>query len=444
MFYDSSSSTSSSTNSSNGSTSISNKISALQQAQLVKQSISALTECGFHVHSVVCDGAYTNQSTAVHLGCHINHEELTTTFEHPDDPSQTVQYLFDAAHLIKVVRNCLADLKILKCNSGKLTKWQYIVELHQLQVKHTLYLGNKLKGKHLDYTRNKMNVRLAAQTLSASVADAIEYCRQDLNLPQFTGSEETCTFLRWFDRMFDLCNSSNCLGKGSKSALNKANFETKSKFVDDACDFVTTLTDCDGKPLVKGKRKTGFIGFIVTMRAVIAVGKRLLFSNNYSFFLTYTLSQDHLETLFSKIRRKGGNNNNPNALQFKWALRALLQRNGVTESHRGNCHSLPEVNNTLFVESSSADATPLPADSSPIPQLPPNSESPDAQLTKMLLNPGVYHDHVFHYIAGFICRRLKEKIVCSDCCAFLSTSNRALADSTLTHEKNRGGLIFVS
>ncbi|GFR84477.1 THAP domain-containing protein 9 [Elysia marginata] len=62
----------------------------------------------------------------------------------------------------------------------------------------------------------------------------------------------------------------------------------------------------------------------------------------------------------------------------------------------------------------------------------------------MLLNHGVYHGHVLHYIAGFICRRLKEKIVCSDCCAFLSRSNRALADSTLTHKKNRGGLIFVS
>ncbi|GFR99808.1 THAP domain-containing protein 9 [Elysia marginata] len=117
------------------------------------------------------------------------------------------------------------------------------------------------------------------------------------------------------------------------------------------------------------------------MRAVIAVGKRLLFSNNYSFSLTYKLSQDHLETLFSKIRRKGGNNNNPNALQFNWALMALLQRNGVTESHRGNCHSLPEVNNTLFIESSSAYATPLPPDSSPIHHLPLNSESPDAQLT---------------------------------------------------------------
>ncbi|GFR89824.1 glutamyl-tRNA(Gln) amidotransferase subunit C, mitochondrial [Elysia marginata] len=44
----------------------------------------------------------------------------------------------------------------------------------------------------------------------------------------------------------------------------------------------------------------------------------------------------------------------------------VLQRNGVTESHRGKCHSLPEVNNTLFNESSSADATPLPADSSQV------------------------------------------------------------------------------
>ncbi|GFR83874.1 THAP domain containing 9 [Elysia marginata] len=112
----------------------------------------------------------------------------------------------------------LEEVTILKCSSGKLIKWQYIVELHQLQVKHTLYLGNKLKEKHLDCTRNKMNVRLAAQTLSTSVADAIEYCRQDLHLPQFAGSEETRTFLRWFDRMFDLCNSSNFVwGKGQKA-----------------------------------------------------------------------------------------------------------------------------------------------------------------------------------------------------------------------------------
>ena len=39
---------------------------------------------------------------------------------------------------------------------------------------------------------------------------------------------------------------------------------------------------------------------------------------------------------FSKIRSRTGWNNNPNALQFKWVLRALLQKNQVTASRHAN------------------------------------------------------------------------------------------------------------
>ena len=42
---------------------------------------------------------------------------------------------------------------------------------------------NKLKGAHRDYAKNKMKVALAAQTLSSSVATAIDFFREDLGLP---------------------------------------------------------------------------------------------------------------------------------------------------------------------------------------------------------------------------------------------------------------------
>ncbi|XP_064470498.1 venom metalloproteinase antarease TserMP_A-like [Ornithodoros turicata] len=61
-----------------------------------------------------------------------------------------------------------------------------------------------------------MKVNLAAQTLSASIADALEFCDQDLNIASFQGCEATVSFLRRFDRLFDILNSRNPLAKNFK------------------------------------------------------------------------------------------------------------------------------------------------------------------------------------------------------------------------------------
>uniref|UniRef100_A0AAV2JMX0 Transposable element P transposase-like GTP-binding insertion domain-containing protein n=1 Tax=Knipowitschia caucasica TaxID=637954 RepID=A0AAV2JMX0_KNICA len=47
---------------------------------------------------------------------------------------------------------------------------------------------------------------LATQVFSSSVADALEYCNQHLQLPQFRGCEETVDFLRTIDAAFDVLN----------------------------------------------------------------------------------------------------------------------------------------------------------------------------------------------------------------------------------------------
>ena len=50
-----------------------------------------------------------------------------------------------------------------------------------------------------------MNVKLAAQTLSSSVADAIEFM-DEIGHPSFLGSASTVAFIRKIDRIFDLLN----------------------------------------------------------------------------------------------------------------------------------------------------------------------------------------------------------------------------------------------
>ena len=115
--------------------------------------------------------------------------------------------MFDACHLIKNVSNCLGDIKVLYNKDGEQIKWKYIEALNELQMDYDLHLGNKLKWKHINYQKNKMKVSFTTQTLSSSVASAIEFRRDELHLSEFFGSEVTCEFIRWFDKIFHLCNS---------------------------------------------------------------------------------------------------------------------------------------------------------------------------------------------------------------------------------------------
>ena len=68
------------------------------------------------------------------------------------------------------------DCKILKDKHGNVINWIYLIRLQELQESEGLHLANKLCGAHTDWKPQKMKVNLAAQTLSSSFADALEYC----------------------------------------------------------------------------------------------------------------------------------------------------------------------------------------------------------------------------------------------------------------------------
>ena len=50
--------------------------------------------------------------------------------------------------------------------------------IDRLQVDEGFRFGNKLSKKHIEYKRHKMNVSIAAHTLSSSVADTLEFLIQ--------------------------------------------------------------------------------------------------------------------------------------------------------------------------------------------------------------------------------------------------------------------------
>lgn len=66
-----------------------------------------------------------------------------------------------------------------------------------------------------------MKVKLAAQVLSNSVADALEYCES--RFPQFKGCKATIKFIRMFNDLFDALNSRSFKGRDYKYPLQKCN-----------------------------------------------------------------------------------------------------------------------------------------------------------------------------------------------------------------------------
>lgn len=61
-----------------------------------------------------------------------------------------------------------------------------------------------------------MKVKFAAQIFSASVADAIDFCKNDLKYPEFVDSTPTTRFIRLINDPFDILNSMNMKQRGFK------------------------------------------------------------------------------------------------------------------------------------------------------------------------------------------------------------------------------------
>lgn len=104
--------------------------------------------------------------------------------------------------MLKLVRNALAEKHLFVSPDGEV-KSSFIVKLQQLQHEEQLNFANSLGKVHVSFHNKKMKVSLAAETLSSSVADAIEFLDAADN-PEFKGSGATVLFLRKVDKMFDI------------------------------------------------------------------------------------------------------------------------------------------------------------------------------------------------------------------------------------------------
>ncbi|KAG8224664.1 hypothetical protein J437_LFUL005106 [Ladona fulva] len=363
-----------------------------------------LKENGVMVVSLTFDGTSCNFAMAAALGVNLKVEELSTHFLYGD---RRIYVLLDPSHMLKL----------------------------------SLHAANKLRSRHIQWHREKM--KLASQTLSRSVASALEYFGCSLKVENFTGCEATVKFIHLFNGAFDILNCRNLLSKEFNSPIKESNSGKIFARLGSLKSYVANLKSKDGLRILQSKRKTGFLGMVVAGESVCALFKDLRGSEELEFLLTYKLSQDHLETFFSTIRSKGGFNNNPTTIQFVAAYRRLLLLKYMSILQGGNC--VPQDGTTLLSVAGNSTVNPhIPKTRLPEPLRDEVDQGPPENHTYSLISKSTtvsaYVDDVVGYIAGYVQRKLLKEVKCEECAQAIRESHGEGAANILIKMRTNGGL----
>lgn len=259
--------------------------------------------------------------------------------------------MLDPAHMLKLIRNTLGNKNTLYDHNDEEIKWKHIENLIELQIAEGINLGNKLSKTHAEYKNMIMKVKIAAQTISNSTADSIQYMDEVMKNEKFKNSRATTNYLRVMNNLFDIMNSK--LGHCKKEFKQPFTKETVNKFATyfEVCkNYIKGLkVEENGikKPILQSKSFTGYFGFLHNMTSFLGIYQDHIEECNE--FYTFNVSQDHVENFFGCVRRMNGCNDNPSIQQFTAAYRKLLFQNEVSVSSYANCRS--DLTSALTVSS---------------------------------------------------------------------------------------------
>ncbi|GAB0086110.1 hypothetical protein DMENIID0001_001050 [Sergentomyia squamirostris] len=341
-----------------------NKINGKQKANLAKICAEKLMDqCAVRVLGLTSDGFSANISAFNELGCNFKQGEIKSDFQ---VQQQRMYAHLDPPHMLKNIRNALQEKGPFLDAEGRQIDWKYLEALVRLQEKEECHLGTKIRKAHVFFKNQKMKVKLATQTFSRSVAVALRFCDEELNLPEFQGCEGTVNFIEMINDIFDVLNTRNPKARGYKKPICKENASEIFDFIDKANSYLSGLFliikdkvegekeqereedleeeyedheekraeeqgddhKCEKKDkviqLIQSSRKCGFMGFVASLQNLKLLYQDLIETGILTYLPTYRLNQDHLELYFSSVRRKLGRNNNPTVFQFRAIFKKLL------------------------------------------------------------------------------------------------------------------------
>lgn len=109
-------------------------------------------------------------------------------------------------------------------------------------------------------------------------------------------------------------------------------------FLDETVEYIKKLNiDRSGKSILKTKRKTGFIGFIINAHNLKEIYSEYVETGRLAELPTRSLNQDPVENFFGRIRSCLGSNDNPTTEQFSGIYRKVVVSRELTSSTLSNC-----------------------------------------------------------------------------------------------------------
>lgn len=151
-----------------------------------------------------------------------------------------------------------------------------------------------------------MNVKLAAETISKSVADTIDQLRID-GYEEYRNSKTTTEFIRFFNDAFDILNVRKHKPKDGHYQQRLCE-DTANQMFEFADKFKTYISELElrkktkSDPILESTAERGFFGFLHNFISLKGIYEDFIQNGPLEAFYTFQFSQDHLETFFSLIR----------------------------------------------------------------------------------------------------------------------------------------------
>ncbi|EZA51173.1 THAP domain-containing protein, partial [Ooceraea biroi] len=264
-------------------------LTAEERAEITRKILEFIAPSGIEVIAFTFDGLPANISMCKVLEANILNNKAF--LKHPIT-GRNIFIFLDAAHMIKLIRNAFASKRILYDANDNEINFQFIENLIKLQEAGCFHLANKVNQKHLQWAKNKMNVKLAAHILSESCAIALEQLLNDKH-SDFQGCAATAQFCRMCNNVFDCLNTRSTFSNNFKKPLSNNTAEKIFNFFTEAIEYFSKIKlKINGCFITSTKIKIGFLGFIIDMNNLKNMFHEYVETGYLQYILSYKLSQD--------------------------------------------------------------------------------------------------------------------------------------------------------
>ncbi len=264
---------------------------------------------------IICDQGSNN---------HAMYEKLGVTVEKPYFvvDGTTVYAYYDPPHLLKNVRN-----NFIKHNfeiGSKVVRFQFVHDLYDYTCNSDVKIAHHLSEVNIHPPPfATMNRRLAAQTLSHSVAAGIRtLCSEEVghfNGPAQQEALDTADFIDNMDSLFNVFNAANL---SDAHALRCAVKDGSAHwpFLEKCMEWLPKLKSLGDKD---NQTMPCITGWMQNINVLKMLWHAISTEYGVEFLLTRRLNQDDAENHFSRIRGRGGHKYSPDNPQFRAAHRAV-------------------------------------------------------------------------------------------------------------------------